>query len=87
MMQKTKVIPPVPSTMMTTSDMDDRNTPPSIAVAPMSAYSPGWISQDSGRSSRKQSPRAPPPQAPRNMLGMKIPPGTAVPYAAIIMTR
>ena len=37
MMQNTKVIPPVPSTMMTTSDMDDRKTPPSMAVAPMRA--------------------------------------------------
>ena len=45
------------------------------------------MSHDSGSASRKHSPSAPPPHAPRNMLGMNIPPGTAVPYAAIIMSR
>jgi hypothetical protein len=73
--------------MMTTSEIEERNTPPSMAVAPMSAYTPGWMSHASGSASRNMSPRQPPPQAPRKMLGMKIPPGTAVPNAKIIMTR
>ena len=37
MMQNTNEMPPVPSTMITTRLMLDRNTPPRVAAAPMSA--------------------------------------------------
>jgi hypothetical protein len=37
MMAKTNACPFVLSTMMTTRDTDDRNTPPSAEVAPMRA--------------------------------------------------
>ena len=87
MMGNAKAMPPVPSTMITTSEMDDRNTPARVAVAPISAYTPGCTSHVAGRKPRSASPNAPPPHAPRKTEGRNTPPGTARPYAAAIRTR
>ena len=87
MTTKTNAPPPVPSIMITTSEMLDRNTPPSVAVAPIRAYTPGWTSQVAGSAALNARPSAPPRHAPEKILGMKMPPGTAVPYAAIIMSK
>mmetsp|Transcript_14124 Transcript_14124/g.59509 ORF Transcript_14124/g.59509 Transcript_14124/m.59509 type:complete len:293 (+) Transcript_14124:1382-2260(+) len=87
MIGNANAIPPVPSTMITTSEIDDRNTPASVAVAPIKAYTPGCTSQLFGKKLRRARPNAPPPDAPRNTLGKNTPPGTARPYAAAIRGR
>ena len=87
MMGNAKAMPPVPSTMITTSEMDDRNTPARVAVAPIKEYTPGCTSQLVGKKPRRARPNAPPPHAPRNTEGKNTPPGTASPYAAAISTR
>ena len=73
--------------MMTTSEMLVRKTPPSIAVAPVSAYSPGLMSHDAGSTACSARPPRLPTAPPSRMLGMKTPPGSAMPNDSTISPR
>lgn len=68
---------------MTTREMEERNTPPSTAVAPMSEYIPGWMCQEGSHCTR-HVPTSPPKEEPSMMEGMNRPPGTAAPHASDI---
>ena len=47
-----------------TREMDDLNTPAKTAVAATTAYTPGWMFQDSGSHISRFSPTMPPKEAP-----------------------
>jgi hypothetical protein len=65
--------------------MEERKTPPSTAVAPISEYRPGWMCH-AGSHCTSCTPARPPNDEPSMMDGMNNPPGTAAPHAMDIST-
>mmetsp|Transcript_28671 Transcript_28671/g.77297 ORF Transcript_28671/g.77297 Transcript_28671/m.77297 type:complete len:354 (+) Transcript_28671:558-1619(+) len=79
MMPGRNSMPCVPSTISTTSEITDLNTPPSTPVAASSAYSPGCTFQCSGIQFCTRMPHIAPQEAPTTIEGMNRPPGMARP--------
>ena len=56
---------------MTTSEMLERKTAPSMAVAHTMAYTPGWISMLGGTTSSSSRPSRAPKALPIRMHGLR----------------